>query len=218
MAETGMWPYIYFGHEIWCIHVYVGQFFFFFGGGTPQIPRLCVYPDRRADIWSPHEPQAPMSNMEQKTSNFLSGLLQMCARSPHISVLEPYIIYHTLCLVLHPSILVWLPNISPVPTHPPTLRSLYHPLTWLHTNEILHTGSIISGFCWGFFFFLHPHGMSEELPCPLFLRRAQFILMMQQIQSRKIKQQFQWPQLLVLDDRDALDFVFVCLYRAFCLL
>lgn len=125
--------------------------FFFFGGGTPQIPRLCVYPDRRADIWSPHEPQAPMSNMEQKTSNFLSGLLQMCARSPHISVLEPYIIYHTLCLVLHPSILVWLPNISPVPTRPPTLRSLYHPLTWLHTNEILHTGSIISGFCWGFF-------------------------------------------------------------------
>lgn len=106
MAETGMWAYIYFGHEIWFIHVYVGQFFFFFGGGTPQIPRLCVYPDRRADIWSPHEPQAPMSNMEQKTSNFLSGLLQMCARSPHISVLEPYIIYHTLCLVLHPSILV----------------------------------------------------------------------------------------------------------------
>lgn len=218
MAETGMWAYIYFGHEIWFIHVYVAQLFFFFGGGTPQIPRLCVYPDRRADIWSPHEPQAPMSNMEQKTSNFLSGLLQMCARSPHISVLEPYIIYHTLCLVLHPSILVWLPNISPVPTRPPTLRSLYHPLTWLHTNEILHTGSIISGFCWGFFFFLHPHGMSEELPCPLFLRQAQFILMMQQIQSRKIKQQFQWPQLLVLDDRDALDFVFVCLYRAFCLL
>lgn len=43
MAETGMWAYIYFGHEIWFIHVYVGQFFFFFGGGTPQIPRLCVY-------------------------------------------------------------------------------------------------------------------------------------------------------------------------------
>lgn len=120
--------------------------FFFLWWGTPQVPRLCVYPDRRADIWSPHEPQAPMSNMEHKTSNFLSGLLQMCARSPHISVLEPYIIYHTLCLVLHPSILVWLPNISPVPTRPPTLRSLYHPLTWLHTNEILHTGSIISVF------------------------------------------------------------------------
>lgn len=181
--------------------------FFFFGGGTPQIPRLCVYIQTGGQTSGLHmNLRLPWATWSRKPLTSWVGFCK-CA-----------LVLHTFLFWSHTSYITHSALFSPVPTRPPTLRSLYHPLTWLHTNEILHTGSIISGFCWGFFFFLHPHGMSEELPCPLFLRQAQFILMMQQIQSRKIKQQFQWPQLLVLDDRDALDFVFVCLYRAFCLL
>lgn len=206
MAETGMWAYIYFGHEIWFIHVYVAQFFFSLVGEPRKSPD-CVYIQTGGQTSGLHmNLRLPWATWSRKPLTSWVGFCK-CA-----------LVLHTFLFWSHTSYITHSALFSPVPTRPPTLRSLYHPLTWLHTNEILHTGSIISGFCWGFFFFLHPHGMSEELPCPLFLRQAQFILMMQQIQSRKIKQQFQWPQLLVLDDRDALDFVFVCLYRAFCLL
>ncbi len=54
--------------------VCVSQQSHLFGGGTPGgVPPSCVYPDRRTDIWSPHEPQAP-----KRETHFLRGLLQMC--------------------------------------------------------------------------------------------------------------------------------------------
>lgn len=68
--------------------------------------------------------------------HFLRGLLQMCTPPQSISVLHS--IYHTRCLVHNPPILVWLPNISPIPPYPPTLCSLYHPLIWLQTDESLY--------------------------------------------------------------------------------
>lgn len=45
-----------------CVHVCVCVSVAFFGGKSHRSPRLCVYPDRRTDIWSPHEPQAPVSD------------------------------------------------------------------------------------------------------------------------------------------------------------
>lgn len=143
----------------------------YLAGNPMGPPILYVYPDRRTDIWSPHEPQAPKghthTHTKHQTSGFLRGVLQMCAPPQNISALQPYSIYHTHCLVLHPHILVSPPNIFPIPPRPPTLCSLGRPLTWLRTNESLCPLVVLNLV---FMDFSPPHGLTviEEFPRPLF--------------------------------------------------
>lgn len=105
-----------------------------FWRGAPETPLFCGYPDRRTDIWSPHEPQAPKTHTHSHSPNLLLPEMapsNACTHSKHFCAAAPLHRSHTLPCSQPPC----LSNISPIPPRPPTLCSLYHPLTWLRTNK-----------------------------------------------------------------------------------
>lgn len=64
----------------------------FLAGNPKRSPPFLVYPDRRTDIWSPHEPQAPKRDTlpESASANVCTPSKDFCAAAPlHISHMLP---------------------------------------------------------------------------------------------------------------------------------
>lgn len=162
----------------------------FLAGNPKRSPPFLLYPDRRTDIWSPHEPQAP-----KRETHFLRVLLQMCAPPQRIFVLQPHSIYHTCCLVHYP----------PYPCM--TAKHLPHPPSSTHTVQLVppphmatnqwepqRSGRIVSLFLRDFFPFMEWLSDIEKFPrSSLYVRNCQHVYLMQKQQKMiKIMTMIDW--------------------------
>lgn len=111
-----------------------------FLAGDPRNPHQIPCISRREER---HLVSTWTSASQERETHFLRGLLRMCAPPQNISVLQLHSIYHTRCLVRNPPSSLYDCQIPPPPTHPPTLCSWSHPLTWLQTNKNLCSPVII---------------------------------------------------------------------------
>lgn len=162
--------YKFFGGErCVCVCVCLSSLIFLAGNPrrSPPLDSLCIHTGGQTSGLHMN------LRLPKRETHFLRGLLQMCAHPQNISVLQHHSIYHTPCLVHNPPLLVWLPNISPIP--PSSTYSLQLvPPPHMATNQWdpQCCSRIISCFCGIFFLFVSFMVWSsdvEEFPCPLCL-------------------------------------------------
>lgn len=144
--------YKFFGGER-CVCVCVSVVSSFWRGtpGGPPLLILCVYiqEDRHlVSTWTSGSLRGRHTSWEGfcKCAHTLKTF-QFCSTTPYIT--HP-------ALFTTPLYLYDCQTSPPSPPRPPTLCSLYHPLTWLQTNEILSAAAVLYLVFVGFFFFLFP--------------------------------------------------------------